>query len=84
MKRLTIGRKVKIANPVSIAARFWSEDHGGIVGAGYQIIDRALLDGDCYVVSLAHKCKGQRGLIAFGSPESNQAMWLDISALEKA
>jgi len=83
MKRLHIGQSVKLANPVSIAARFYSQELGGIVGAGNQILPRSLLDAPAYVVSLATGSNCQRGLIAFGSLESNQAMWLDIETLEK-
>ncbi len=84
MKRLRIGQKVKLSNPVATAARFYSQDHGGIVGAGYITLQRELLDGAAYVVSLANGSKGQRGLIAFGSPESNLGMWINIESLEAA
>ncbi len=84
MKRLHIGQTVKLTDPVSIAARFYSQDHRGIVGAGYQVLPRDLLDQTAYVVSIANGSKSQRGLIAFGSPESNQGLWINIESLMKA
>lgn len=84
MKRLRIGQTVKLNDPISIAARFYSQDLGGIVGAGFQLLPRYLLDGPAFVVSIVDGTKAQRGLIAFGSPESNQGMWINIESLIKA
>ncbi len=84
MKRLRIGQTVKLIDPVNTCARFYSQDHKGIVGAGYQILPRDLLDQTAYVVSIATGSKSQRGLIAFGSPESNQGLWINIESLVKA
>lgn len=83
MKRLRLGQRVKLINPVSISARFYSPDHGGIVGAGNIVLERNLLDGPAFVVSIANGSKAQRGLIAFGSPESNLGMWINVESLEK-
>lgn len=84
LKRLRIGQTVRIARPVDIAARFFDPDRGVIVGAGSLAIQRELLEGLAYVVSIADGSKGTRGLIAFGSPESNRGMWLSVDVLESA
>lgn len=82
MKRLRLGQAVKVADPMNLAARFYSPEHQGITGAGGIKIDRQLLDGPAFVVSIVARTNSTRGLIAFGSPESNQGMWLDAGVLE--
>ncbi len=82
LKRLRIGQWVRVANPIELAARFYSQQHGGIVGAGYgyaQIIPRRVLDNPGKVVAVAGKGKtSARGLIEF---DEGASMWLDADAL---
>ena len=78
MKRFHQGQLVHLADPVHIAARFYRPELGGIMGAGGVIIPRQALDGPAYVFRVAEKCKCERALIVFGSPESNQGMWLNV------
>jgi hypothetical protein len=84
MKQLRIGQEVKIADPVHLAARFYKSELGGLSGAGGIVIPRDLIDGPGFVVSIAAGTKKTRGLIAFGSPDSNSGMWLDVDALTTA
>ena len=72
---------VRLADPVHIAARFYKPDFSGIVGAGGHIIPRPLLDGNGFVVDIVKGTKATRGLIAFGDPDSDFAMWLDVNDL---
>ena len=82
MKTFKQGQKVRLTDPVHIAARFYRPDWSALVGAGGMPIKRELIDGDAYVCSVG-KDK-TRGLVVFGSPDSNTGMWLDINDVVKA
>jgi len=82
MKRFKQGQKVRIADPVRVAARFYNPQHAAIIGAGNMMLSRTLLDGDAWVFSVT-KDK-TRALVVFGAPDSNLGIWLHTDDIEKA
>ena len=81
MKRMKVGKKVRIADPVHLAARFYRTEIQGLVGAGGIAIPRAAIDGPAWIVSVTTGTKGTRGLVAFERQDSNLGMWLDVNDL---
>jgi len=76
MKRIKVGQRVRLAEPARVAVRFWSAQHGGIVGAGGAIIPREVLEGMGTIVSIMGNAKTSgRGLIGFDG--SAYGLWLD-------
>lgn len=85
MKRVKVGQAVRLADPARIAARFYSTQYGGIIGAGFgspHVIARDTIDGPATVVALSGSGKtAPRGLIEW---PSGDGMWLDAEHVTPA
>lgn len=87
MKRARVQQRVRIADPVHIASRFFRPEFGGIIGAGGMIIPREVIDDPCQVVMVADK--GTRVCVEWIQHSLNYecspcSMWLDADCLELA
>lgn len=80
MKRLRIGQRVRVSDPLRLAVRTWDPEIHACRGAGGMPIPRELIDGPGTVVSLA--TGADRGLVAFVDPDGNLGMWLEAKDLE--
>lgn len=85
--RWRVGERAVIADPVRTAARFWSAQHRGIVGAGGTILPREILDRPATVASVgAGQCGIKRVLLDWGMDAENRSLgiWLDSDQLARA
>ena len=77
--------EARLADPLHIAVRFYSAEHGGIIGAGLgapHIVARENMESAAEVMSLCGSGKtSDRGLVAW--PDGS-GMWLDASDLVPA
>ena len=79
--RWRVGDRAAIADPLRAAARFWSAQHRGIVGAGGTILPREILDRSGVIASVGAGRGGsaRRVLLDWGMDAENRSLgiWLD-------